>query len=69
VNFDIRAVFSGQPPNGRFTATNANLQLQAERTGQIVANQHSVSWSTPKKDGAAHLFGTESTAVFYRGCR
>jgi len=43
VNFDIRAVFSGQPPNGRFTATNANLQLQAERTGQIVANQHSVS--------------------------
>jgi VWFA-related protein len=62
---------------GRFTATNGNLQLQAERTGQILANQHSVSWSTPNKDGAFHLFGltlsssqgSAVSSVFYRSCR
>ncbi|MBI2686890.1 MAG: choice-of-anchor D domain-containing protein [Acidobacteria bacterium] len=61
----------------RFAATSGNLLLQAERTGQILANQHAVSWSTPNKDGAFHLYGvtltssqgTATTSVFYRGCK
>jgi len=62
---------------GRIITASGNLGLQSERFGQILRNQHVVTWTTPSRDGAPHLFGvtllssqgTVATTNFYRGCR
>ncbi|MBM3754850.1 MAG: choice-of-anchor D domain-containing protein [Acidobacteria bacterium] len=62
---------------GRIITASGNLGLQSERFGQILRNQHVVTWTTPSRDGAPHLFGvtllslqgTAATTNFYRGCR
>ncbi len=62
---------------GQYLATSGNLGLQAERVGQIMANQHVVSWSSSFRDGAFHAFGltftgsqgSAGTTVYFPACR